>query len=160
MRLIAGPVELGYQPQLVVRVTCYWLSPLNGKRSQGVNTTLGPVMDAHLLLNGPSAQPHQFWIASTVPVPRLSTPTALLLKSFRWTFTWPDGALKATSIASSSKTFCEMTVPVMGATLKTLMPVGPEVPASSVSAALPEMRLPTITLSLRLTGGAGAGAAA
>src|ERR1700733_13242368 len=40
------------------------------------------------------------------------------------------------------------------------MPVGPGVDASCVSAALPEMRLPTITLSLRLTGGAGDGAAA
>src|ERR1700733_8906481 len=120
MRLIAGPVGSGYQPHLAVRLTCYWLSPLNGNNSQGVKTTLGPVMDAHLLLNGPSAQPHQFWTASTVPVPRLSTPIALLLKSFRWTFNWPEGALKATSMASSSKTFCEMTVPVIGATLKTL----------------------------------------
>ena len=43
--------------------------------------------------------------------------------------------------ASSSITFSEMTVPVMEETPKTLIPVGPGVAASSVSAPLPEIRL-------------------
>src|SRR5215472_16139468 len=41
-----------------------------------------------------------------------------------------------------------------------LIPVVPGVNASAVSAALPEILLPTITLSFKLTGGAGAGAQA
>src|ERR1051326_2580108 len=50
-----------------------------------------------------------------------------------------------------------MMVPGIGVRLKMLMPVGPEVTASARSAALPEMRLFTITLSLNTTGGAPAG---
>ncbi len=52
----------------------------------------------------------------------------------------------------------EITVPVTGAVLKRLMPVVPEVAASSVSALLPEMWFPMIELLFMLTGGAGDGA--
>src|SRR6185437_12566053 len=55
-------------------------------------------------------------------------------------------------------TFWAIIVPDIGATLKMLIPVGPEVAASSVSWPVPELLLPTKTLSFMFTGGAGEGA--
>src|SRR5579862_1521093 len=52
-----------------------------------------------------------------------------------------------------------MVVPVIGATLKTLIPVGPVVGAPGLSGPLPEKKLPTMALSFRFTGGAVGGAA-
>ena len=55
--------------------------------------------------------------------------------------------------ASSRMMFCAITVPVIGARLKTLIPVGPLVAASASSAPLPEISLPTIMLSSKTTEG-------
>jgi hypothetical protein len=89
---------------------------------------------------GPFAHPHQFWVALTAPVPRLSTPICLPRRLFRWASTTAgDTVFTATSTCSSLITLSAMTVPVIGATPKTLMPVGPGVAASSVSAPLPAM---------------------
>src|SRR6185437_15769656 len=131
----------------------------NGDLNQGDIITPDPVTVAHACDSpGPCGQFHQFSVASTVPAPRLSIATPAE-KSLKWTSNWPVGALKPISIASLSKVFREMAVPVIGPMLKMLMPVGPLVGAPGLSGPFPEKWFPTITLSFRFTGGAIGGAA-
>jgi len=94
--------------------------------SQGVKETPGPSTVVHPPAPGPLGHPHQFSVASTVPVPMLSTPISPQSKLFRCIFTWP-GVLVAMSTVSPSITFPEITVPVIEATPKMLIPVGPVV---------------------------------
>ncbi len=130
---------------------------VNGSNSQGV--VLTPLPTTLLQCEpGPETQFHQFSVALTVPAPRLSTPMLLPLKSLKCTSRFPAGTLNATLIDSSLKSFCSIMMPVTGAVEKILMPVGPDVAASAVSAAFPWIWLPIITLSFRLIPGAGGGA--
>src|SRR6185312_16341850 len=126
---------------------------------QGVVQTVPFVVAQAAPPLAPKGQCHQFSLAFTAPVLRLSTPMPRE-KLLNWTFSWPAGALKPTSMASFSKVFCETTVPVMRPLLKMLIAVGPGVGAPGLSGPLPEKKLPMMELSFRLTGGAGAGGAA
>src|ERR1700733_109630 len=129
----------------------------NGPVSQGVKTT-DPLVFGHPGDAGPPRQPHQFCGAFTVPAPPLKTPvTAVKLLSVADTS--PPGAVKATARDSWLIRFCEITVPLTGARLWILIPVGPDVAVSSTSAPFWEMVFPTITLSSKSTAGAPAGAA-
>ena len=96
-----------------------------------------------------------------VAAPMLSTPVASAIEVVEMYVHLPGGRIERDIDGLPDPiTFCDTTVPETGAMLNRLMPVGPEVTASSVSAPLPEIWLPTITLSFILTGGAGDGAAA
>ena len=111
-----------------------------GESRNGVNETAVPATVAQLDLDlppGPIGQFHQLLEASTIPLPRLSIPVPLE-KELKCAASWPEGTLKATSIASESKLLRAITVPVTGARLAILIPVGPEVAVSDTSAALPE----------------------
>src|SRR5579863_3034860 len=126
----------------------------NGVVSQGVKETPGPWIVAQCLPPGPVGQPHQSSVASTEPEPPLSIAVPLE-KLLKWAFSCePAGAVKPMSMPSLSKVFCSTTVPLMGAALETLMPVGPLVGAPGLSGPLPENTLPMILLLLKFTGGA------
>ena len=112
--------------------------PLDGLVRNGVETTFGPETDVQPGAPGPFAHPHQFTVALTEPPPRLSTPIALPKRLLRWASMSPF-VLAAMSTFSSLITFSTMTVPVVVApeVANTLIPLGPGVAASSVSAPLP-----------------------
>ena len=69
-----------------------------GEVGQGVKATPDPTMVERLFPVGPVEQSHQFSVAPTVPVPRLSTPIAMLLQLLkcalicRW-YRWYKGGI-------------------------------------------------------------------
>ena len=69
------------------RETAYFRISNIGCLSQGVKETPVPSTVVASSVPGPPGDPHQFSVASTVPVPMLSTPIFSPSKSLRCTFT-------------------------------------------------------------------------
>src|ERR1035437_2739484 len=113
-----GTIDLNlrmcYQPPTTLRFPdpAYWT--VNGRLSQGLVVTPVPFAVAQDFAPAPFGQFHQFSVASTLPLPRLSIPIPLV-KSLKWASSCPPGALNATEITSFSKTFSSTIVPKIGA---------------------------------------------
>src|SRR6185437_12783883 len=112
----------------------YW----TGFVSQGINVTFGPLMLEQPCPAGPRPHPHQFSVASTLPLAfRFCTPTWFPFRLFKCSASRAP-LFTPTSTLSSSIVLPEITRPVIGVVPSTEIPVGPVVPTSE-SAPFPEI---------------------
>ena len=97
-----------------------------GEEGQGETCTFGPVTLEHPFAFGPFAQPHQLFVASTVPFFEIckpySIPVQIVLIGFNRAGRVDDNVIRL--ILDNILTH-EITVPVTAPALKIFMPVGP-----------------------------------